>query len=122
MRGSIPAQGDFVTISFDPQAGHEQMGRRPALVVSVTAFNRATGLAICCPITNTDRRTPFHVPVPDSSGLGGFVMCEQMKSVDFRARAARKLGSAPAEFLDDVLSVIDACLFPQDPKTPGKQS
>ena len=78
MRGNIPSQGDFVTITFDPQAGHEQRGRRPALVVSVTAFNSATGLAICCPITNTYRRTPFHVGVPAESGLTGFVMCEQM--------------------------------------------
>jgi mRNA interferase MazF len=113
MRGIVPSQGDFVTITFDPQAGHEQKGRRPALVVSVTAFNRATGLALCCPITNTDRRTPFHVGVPGGSGLTGFVMCEQMKSVDFRARTLKRIGPAPKEFLDKVLSVIDACIFPR---------
>lgn len=113
MCGGIPSQGDFVSISFDPQAGHEQKGRRPALVVSVTAFNRATGLAICCPITNTDRKTPFHIGVPTASGLTGFVMCEQMKSVDYRARSAKKIGTAPKEFLDDVLSVIDACIYPK---------
>ncbi len=113
MRGKIPSQGDFVTITFDPQAGHEQRGRRPALVVSVTAFNRATGLAICCPITNTDRRTPFHVGVPAESGLTGFVMCEQMKSVDFRARDLKRIGAAPKKFLDEVLSVIDACIYPK---------
>ena len=112
MRGMIPAQGDLVTLSFDPQAGHEQKGRRPALVVSVTAFNRATGLAICCPITNTDRRTPFHVRVPVESGLTGFVMCEQMKPVDFRARAIKRIGPAPKGFFDEVLSVIDACIYP----------
>ena len=88
MGGHVPAQGDFVTITFDPQAGHEQRGRRPAFVVSVGAFNRATGLAFCCPITNTDRKTPFHVAVPADSRLTGFVMCEQKKSVDFRARRA----------------------------------
>ena len=113
MRDNIPSQGDFVRITFDPQAGHEQRGRRPALVVSVTAFNRATGLAICCPITNTDRRTPFHVGVPAESGLTGFVMCEQMKSVDFRARALKRIGPAPKEFFDEVLSVIDACIYPK---------
>ena len=112
MRGKIPSQGDFVTITFDPQAGHEQRGRRPALVVSTTAFNRGIGLAICCPITNSDRGTPFHVQLPGESGLTGFVMCEQMKSVDFRARALKLIGPAPKEFLDEVLSVIDACIFP----------
>lgn len=113
MRGNIPLQGDFVTITIDPQAGHEQMGRRPAFVVSVSEFNRATGLAICCPITNTDRRTPFHVSVPAESGLTGFVMCEQMKSVDFRTRSLKRIGPAPKEFLDEVLSVIDACIYPK---------
>ena len=113
MRGHVPLQGDFVTITFDPQAGHEQKGRRPALVVSVTRFNRATGLAICCPITNTDRKTPFHVSVPVGSGLTGFVMCEQIKSVDFRARELKRIGRAPKECLDEVLSVIDACIYPQ---------
>lgn len=112
MRGGVPAQGDFISVSFDPQAGHEQKGRRPALVVSVTRFNRATGLAICCPVTNSDRNTPFHVRVPRESGLTGFVMCEQMKSIDFRARAAKRIGTAPPEFLDEVLSVIDACIYP----------
>jgi mRNA interferase MazF len=114
MRGNVPSQGDFVTLSFDPQAGHEQKGRRPALVVSVTAFNRATGLAICCPVTNTDRKTAFHVAVPDGSGLTGFVMCEQVKSVDFRARSIKRIGTASREFLNEVLAVIDACIFPVD--------
>ena len=113
MRGSIPLQGDFVTITFDPQAGHEQKGRRPAFVVSVSGFNRATGFAFCCPITNTDRKTPFHVGVPHGSGLSGYVMCEQIKSVDFRTRDIKRIGSAPQEFLDEVLSVIDACLYPK---------
>ncbi len=109
----FPAQGDFVVLTFDPQAGHEQMGRRPAFVVSVGVFNKATKLAICCPITNTDRGTPFHVPVPQSSGLTGFVMCEQIKSIDYRARDMKRIGTAPKEFLNEVLSVIDACLYPK---------
>ncbi len=113
MRARVPEQGDFVTIAFDPQAGHEQSGRRPALVVSVTDFNRTTGLAICCPITNTNRKTPFHVPLPASSGLTGYVMCEQMKSVDFRARDFKKIGPSGKEFFEEVLSVIDACIYPQ---------
>jgi mRNA interferase MazF len=113
MRGDVPLQGDFVTITFDPQAGHEQKGRRPAFVVSVSGFNRATGLAFCCPITNTDRKTPFHVAVPDESGLSGYVICEQLKSVDFKARKLKRIGKAPREFLEEVLSVIDACIYPR---------
>ena len=108
----VPSQGDFVAITFDPQAGHEQKDRRPALVVSVTAFNRATGLAICCPITNTSRKTPFHIAVPAGSGLTGFVMCEQVKSLDYKARALKRIGRAPGDFFDEVLAVIDACIFP----------
>jgi len=65
----IPKQGDFVVLSFDPQAGHEQKGRRPALVVSNTLFNRHTGMAMACPITNTFRDFPFHVAVPTDSSL-----------------------------------------------------
>ena len=111
MPSYVPCQGDFVVLTFDPQAGHEQTGRRPALVVSVDAFNKATGLAFCCPITNTDRRTPFHVAVPGGSNLTGFVMCEQMKSVDYRARKIKAVGKASREFLNEVLSLIDACLY-----------
>lgn len=109
----VPSQGDLVVLTFDPQAGHEQRGRRPGLVVSMDAFNRGTGLAICCPITNTRRDTPFHVPVPEGTELTGYVMCEQMKSIDYRARGMKRIGSAEREFLDEVLSVLDACLFPK---------
>jgi len=61
MAAYVPKQGDLVALDFDPQSGHEQQGRRPALVLSKDAFNKGTGMAICCPITNTDRRVPFHV-------------------------------------------------------------
>jgi mRNA interferase MazF len=107
----IPEQGDFVVISFDPQAGHEQKGRLPGFVVSVNRFNLGTRLVFCCPITNTDRGTSFHVPVPAGSGLTGFVMCEQMKSIGYRARGVKRIGEASGDFLGEVLSVIDACLF-----------
>lgn len=113
MAAYVPVQGDLVVLTFDPQAGHEQMGRRPAIVVSVEPFNRTTRLAVCCPITKTRRDTPFHVPVPDHGGLTGYVMCEQMKSIDYRVRRAKKIGSAPRELLDEVLSVVDASLFPE---------
>jgi len=106
----IPEKGDFITLSFDPQSGHEQKGRRPALVVSNFVFNQATGLAIVCPITNTNRKIPFHLPVSSSSSLTGFVMVEQTKSVDFDARKAKFVEKAPQELIDDVLAVIDICV------------
>jgi mRNA interferase MazF len=111
MPGYIPRKGDFVTVTFDPQSGHEQKGRRPALIVSNDLFNRHTGLAIVCPLTHTDRGFPFHVPVLDNPDITGFVMVEQVKSIDFRARKAKRIGRASDEFLDEVLSILDACLY-----------
>ena len=111
MAAYVPRQGDLVTLDFDPQSGHEQKGRRPAIVVSKDAFNKATGMAMCCPITNTDRRVPFHIPVSGRTSLTGFVMCEQVKSLDFRARNMRLIERAPQELLDDVLAIIDASVF-----------
>ncbi len=106
----VPRKGDFITLSFDPQAGHEQRGRRPALVVSNDLFNRHTGLAIVCPITNTERGFPFHLPVPATSTLSGFVMVEQVKSTDYAMRRARLIERAPAEFVQDVIDLIDTCI------------
>lgn len=111
MAGYVPRQGDLVALDFDPQSGHEQKGRRPAIVISKDAFNKATGMAMCCPITNTDCKVPFHVPVSGRTSLTGFVMCEQVKSLDFRARNMHLIERAPQELLEDVLAIIDASLF-----------
>lgn len=105
----LPEKGDFIALSFDPQSGHEQKGRRPALVVSNYLFNKATGLAIVCPITNTDRKIPFHLAVPASGSLTGFVMVEQVNQFDFNARKAKFVEKATQELIDDVLAVIDVC-------------
>jgi mRNA interferase MazF len=104
----IPAKGDFITLSFDPQSGHEQRGRRPGLVVSNHLFNKHTGLALVCPLTNTDRKIPFHLPVSDTGKVGGFVMVDQVKSVDYVARKASFIARAPAELVEDVLAVLEA--------------
>jgi mRNA interferase MazF len=105
----IPKQGDIVVLTFDPQAGHEQQGRRPALIVSNEIFNKNVGLAIACPITNTDRNFPFHVKV-DSKELTGFVMSEQVKSIDFRARKVKFVEKATDELLANVLGIIGSIL------------
>jgi len=107
----VPKQGDFVVVSFDPQSGHEQKGRRPALVVSKTLFNRHTGMAMVCPITNTERSSPFHVPVPANSSLTGHVMVEQIKSIDSVSRKVKFVEKSPQEILDEVLSILDACIY-----------
>lgn len=106
----VPEKGDFMILSFDPQAVHEQKGRRPALVVSNDPFNRHTGLVIVCPVTNTDRGFPFHLAIPRASSLTGFVMVEQVKSVDYAMRNAKFVERAPAELVEDVVDLIDACL------------
>ena len=113
MAAYVPKQGDIIAITFDPQSGHEQKGRRPALVVSKDLFNRSTGLAIVCPITNTDRGFPFHVPLPKDSKLTGFIMVEQVKSVDFRARLAKRIERGHDDLLSEVLSILDACIYQQ---------
>jgi mRNA interferase MazF len=111
MKPYIPRKGDFVAVTFDPQSGHEQKGRRPALVVSNILFNEHTGLAVVCPITNTDRDVPFHVRVVDGTTVTGFVMVEQIKSIDFRARNAKRIGRASEGVLEEVLSILDACIY-----------
>ena len=105
-----PKKGDFIYLNFSPQAGHEQKGRRPALVVSNDLFNEGTGLAIVCPVTNTNRNNPFHLPLPVGSKLTGFVMVEQVKSYDYRARNADFVEHAPEDLLADALAILDACL------------
>jgi mRNA interferase MazF len=111
MAAYIPRKGDFVALTFDPQAGHEQRGRRPALVLSNELFNRHTGLCIVCPVTNTQRRYPFHVAIPEGLGVTGVVMVEQVKSIDFRSRGAKLITDAPASVVDEALSILDACIY-----------
>ncbi|MEK7374853.1 MAG: type II toxin-antitoxin system PemK/MazF family toxin [Thermodesulfobacteriota bacterium] len=111
MAAYIPRQGDIIAITFDPQSGHKQKGRRPALVVSKDLFNESTGMAIVCPVTNTKRGFPFHVPVPEDSSLTGFIMVEQVKSIDFRSRRAKRIERGSDELLGNVLSILDACIY-----------
>jgi mRNA interferase MazF len=106
----IPRKGDFVSLTFDPQSGHEQKGRRPALVMSNYLFNKATNLAIVCPLTSTDRQIPFHLAVPAGAKVSGFVMVEQVKSVDYVARQAKFIQKAPSEIIEDALSILVVCL------------
>ena len=111
MSDYVPAKGDFVIVTLDPQAGREQKGRRPALVVSNTLFNSHTGLAMVCPLTNTRRNVPFHVAVPAGSSLTGYIMVEQIKSIDYGRRQVKFVEKAPGFVVDDALTILDACLY-----------
>lgn len=111
MSSYVPKQGDIIAITFDPQTGHEQRGRRPALVISKDLFNRSTGLAIVCPVTNTERGFPFHVPIPENRRISGYVMVEQVKSIDFLARHVKRIEHGGDELLSEVLSILDTCIY-----------
>jgi mRNA interferase MazF len=111
MANYIPRKGDFVAFTFDPQSGHEQKGRRPAIIVSNDLFNQSTGLCIACPITNTRRDYPFHVEIPDGERVTGVVMVEQVKSLDYGARSAKRIDRAPEALLQEVLSILDATIY-----------
>ena len=107
----VPHKGDLVALTFDPQSGHEQKGRRPALVISNTLFNQKTGLAIVCPITKTYRGYPFHVRIPRTSSITGLVMVDQVKSIDYNSREAKFIEKASDELLNEALAILDACIY-----------
>ena len=93
----MPERGDIVWLSFDPQAGHEQAGRRPALILSPSSYNRSSGLALVVPITSHVKGYPFEVPLPTGLAVSGVVLADHLKSVDWRARNAERIGAAPGE-------------------------
>ena len=93
-RAYAPDRGDIVWLQFDPQAGHEQAGHRPALVISPRAYNRKVGLALCCPITNQVKGYPFEVVLPAASKANGAVLADQVKSLDWRIRKAKRFAKA----------------------------
>jgi len=105
-RGYIPERGDIVLLQFNPQAGHEQSGKRPALVLSPKAYNSKVGLAVFCPITSNIKGYPFEVIFPERFKISGAVLADQVKSLDWRARKAKKLGRFPGDLLKEVFAKI----------------
>lgn len=101
----IPEQGDIILLKFDPQAGHEQKGRRPACVISNNTFNNFTSLAIVCPITSTNKGFPLHVALDNRTIAKGVVMCEQGKALDVHARQAVFLEKVPSDIMQEVLDI-----------------
>jgi mRNA interferase MazF len=106
-----PSRGDIVALSFDPQAGHEQAGRRPAVVISDVAFNQRTGLALVCPVTSRDRGFPLHVMLPAGLSVRGVVMTEQVRVLDYRERDASFIETAPLEVLDEVRALVHSFMY-----------
>jgi len=104
----FPERGDAVWVSFDPQSGHEQAGRRPALVLSPSAYNRKVGLAVFCPITSQIKSYPFEVVIPRGLGVTGAVLSDQVKSLDWQARNAELICSLPEEIVSQVLQKLGA--------------
>ncbi len=105
-----PERGDVVWLDLDPRSGHEQGGRRPALVVSPRTYNARVGLALCCPITSRAKGYPFEVQLPAGLELAGVVLADQVKSLDWRARRARSAAALPAAALAEVLGKLRALL------------
>ena len=107
---SAPDRGDIVWIDFDPQAGHEQGGRRPALIVSPRSYNRKVSLALLCPITSQRKGYPFETPLPKGLKVTGVVLADQVKSVDWHARRAEFCCQAPTATVLDVIGKAQALL------------
>ena len=105
MKGAAyaPAQGDVVWLDFSPQAGHEQAGRRPALVLSPKAYNKSVGLALVCPITRHVKGYPFEVTLPDGLAVSGVVLSDHLKSQDWHVRRAELIGKLDEATLAAVL-------------------
>ena len=106
MRTYVPERGDVVWLDFTPQAGHEQAGHRPALVLSPLAYNGRTGLMLCCPITSQIKGYPFEVTLRGVGGVRGVALSDQVKSLDWRARQARRKGRAPKDVVEQTLKRI----------------
>lgn len=106
----MPDRGDVIGLTFNPQAGHEQAGRRPALVLSPAAYNGKVGLALLCPITNQAKGYPFEVPLPEGFAVTGVVLADQVRSLDWRSRDAQRIGTVPEAVVLEAARRIAALL------------
>ena len=105
-------QGEIIKINFNPQAGHEQAGYRPALVISNNFFNQKTKLALVCPITNTNNAFPLHIPLDHRTVTTGVVLCEHIKALDINARTYKVIEQIPDDLLKKVIDVVYAEIEP----------
>ena len=110
--GWIPDRGDIVWLDFNPQAGSEQAGRRPAVVLSTAAYNGRVGLALFCPVTRQIKGYPFEVELPAGVDIAGVILADQVKSLDWRRRNAQPIASLPGAIIEEVLRKIGLLLAP----------
>ena len=110
----VPERGDVVWLEFNPQAGSEQAGHRPALVISPKSYNRRVGLALVCPITSRVKGYPFEVELPRGLEAEGAILCDQIKSLDWRVRHATPLGSVPNSVMQEVTARILTLIDPEE--------
>lgn len=103
-----PKPGDVVWLEFDPQAGHEQAGRRPALVLSPATYNAKTGMMVCCPITSQIKNYPFEIVIRGNPNVTGAILSDQIKNLDWRARKARHKGRVSDDEFTETLAKIRA--------------
>ena len=109
-RRYVPDRGDIVWLQFTPQAGHEQAGHRPALVLSPASYNRRSGLMLCCPVTTRIKGYPFEVALGEGQDLAGVVLADQVKSLDWKVRRASKKGRASSPVMTETLSKLQTLL------------
>lgn len=109
-RGYIPERGDAVWLAFESHAGHEQAGRRPAIVLSPRSYNSKAGLAVVCPITSQRKGYPFEVVIPPELPIEGVVLSDQVRSVDWRARRATRICGLPETVLAETRGKLSALL------------
>ena len=98
----VPARGDVVWVTLNPRVGHEQSGRRPAIVLSPSTYNRKAGLFVLCPITSQVKGYPFEVAIPEGLPVSGVILADQVKSLDWRARNAELLCTLPLDVIDEI--------------------
>lgn len=107
MKNYFPDRGDVVWLQFNPQAGHEQAGKRPAIVLSPNEYNQKTGLALFCPITNKVKGYPFEVKLPDGFPVEGVILADQIKNLDWISRSALFVCKIPAEIMQEVILKVE---------------
>jgi mRNA interferase MazF len=114
MPAYVPERGEVVWINFDPQAGHEQGGRRPAVVLSPRSYNQPSGLALFCPVTNRAKGYPFEVALPSDAPVTGVVLVDQLRNLDWIARRAEFIGKLDAATRTEVLAKLQPLVALED--------
>lgn len=108
VKSFIPERGDIVWINMSPQAGHEQSGRRPAVILSPSVYNARAGLALMCPVTSRVKGYPFEVALPPGLPAAGVVLSDQVRSLDWCQRQAEFIATLPVSVTDDILARVRA--------------